>query len=91
MTLGERLRDLRRNHPDGYIKQRDMAGRVGVSWPQWSHFEANRERPDRDLLARRICPILGGDLGELLRLWEEWTEAPPLDMSGNICQKRWLP
>lgn len=88
VNLGAHLRWLRVNGPNGYLKLRDVARRINVSPAQWSHWENNRERPDRDLLASRICPMLGGGLGELLRLWETWAEAPPPDLTHSICVGR---
>lgn len=89
MTLGERLRDLRVNGPNGYCALRPAAVAVGCSFVEWSHFENDRERPSPDLLAR-VAARFGGDLGELLRLLDEWQEAPPLDLSRSICNGRRL-
>ena len=63
---------------------------VGVDFVTWSHFEHHRERPDADVLAR-VAALFGGDLGELLRLREDWTEAPPIDLSRSICNGRRQP
>lgn len=87
MTLGERLRDLRVNGPNGYHNQRVAARGVGVPFVTWSHYEFHRERPEPDVL-ERVATFLGGDLDELLRLRDEWTEAPPIDLSRSICNGR---
>lgn len=87
MTLGERLRDLRVNGATGYHKHRETARAVGVDFVTWSHFEFDRERPSEDVLARAAA-LFGADLGELLRLRDEWTEAPPIDVSRSICNGR---
>jgi len=89
MTLGERLRDLRINGPAGYRTLRDTARAVGVGFVTWSHFEFDRERPEPGHLSR-IAALFDADLGELLRLREEWVEAPPPDLSKSICNGRRL-
>lgn len=87
MTLGQRLRELRINH-DPYLRLRDVARSAGVDFTRWSRIENDREQPERELVVR-LAPMLGADLGELLRLWEEWTEAPPPDLTNAfICRRQ---
>lgn len=62
--LGERLRELRVAKG---ISQRDLAGRVGVSFPHISKVEAGRERPSDELL-NLVAPHLGVGADELLIL-----------------------
>lgn len=90
MTLGERLRDLRVNSLMGYLPLRQMAKEAGCSFVEWSHFENDRERPSVEFLTR-LAPLVHADLDELLRLRDEWQEAPPPDLSRNICHKQWTP
>src|SRR5579863_1393461 len=48
-TLGQRLRELRLA---AGLSQRELAARVGVSFPHISKIEADRERASTDLLER---------------------------------------
>jgi transcriptional regulator with XRE-family HTH domain len=89
MTLGERLRELRVRGPNGYCALRPAAVAVGCLFVEWSHFENDREKPSPEMLAR-IAACFGGDIDELLRLREEWQEAPPTDLSRSICNGRRL-
>jgi transcriptional regulator with XRE-family HTH domain len=89
VTLGQRLRQLRISGEHGYRSHRYIARAVGVDFVTWSHFEFDREQPELDVLAR-AADVLGADLAELLRLRDEWTEAPPSDLSRSICNGRRL-
>lgn len=88
MTLGERLRDLRVNGPAGYRTLRQVAAAMGVSPAKWSGIETDRERPSLNVLSM-AAPYLQGSLGELLRLRDEWQEAPAPDLGRSICHKVW--
>ena len=87
MTLGQRFRELRIN--GAYMKQRELASALGLSPTEWSHIEFNRAKPTVDIV-RAAARLLGGSEAELLRLLDEWVEAPPLDLSKSICSGRRL-
>jgi transcriptional regulator with XRE-family HTH domain len=89
VTLGERLRELRVSGPGGYRPLRQMAKEAGCSFVEWSHFENNRERPTPEFVVA-VAMMLGANPGELLRLLDEWQEAPPPDLSRSICNGRRL-
>jgi transcriptional regulator with XRE-family HTH domain len=62
--LGERIRELRQ---EAGLSQRELATRVGVSFPHISKVEANREPASAELLTR-IADALAADPDELLVL-----------------------
>lgn len=87
MTLGERIRELRLEAP--YIRQSDLAKRVGLSWPELSKIEADRIETDT-LTVTKIAVALGANPNELLDLLSEWEPAPPLDLDGPgviVCRR----
>lgn len=63
-SLGERLRQLRQ---EAGLSLRDLARRVGVTFPHLSKVEAGRERPSADLLTK-VAAALDADPDELLLL-----------------------
>jgi transcriptional regulator with XRE-family HTH domain len=75
VSVGERIRELRLA---AGLSQRQLAARVGVSFPHISKIEANREPASNELL-ERIAAEVGGDADELIlladRLPEELREA----------------
>lgn len=86
MTLGQRLRELRLAH-DPPRRQRDVAYTICWDLQAWSRIEAGYERPPWGVI-QAAGEYLGGDIMELLRLWQEWTPAPLPDLSKSICDDR---